>query len=65
MYAALMGLIAMPSWIAQAASPSVGALLLQWGGASVILSVLTGLAALNVGLVLLLRSAGKRAALPI
>lgn len=50
-FAALMGMIAMPSLVAQAVSPSVGALILQSGGTQALMGVLTGLAALNVVLV--------------
>lgn len=50
-YAALMGRIAMPSLIAQALAPSLGALLLELDGARAFLSAVTGLAALNVALV--------------
>ena len=64
-YAALMGRIAMPSLIAQAVSPSAGAVLLQYGGVIAALSVLTALAALNVALVVALRVAAKKAALPL
>jgi MFS family permease len=47
-YAARMGRLAMPSLIAQAASPSVGALLMDHGGANVTLAVLFVAAAVNV-----------------
>jgi predicted MFS family arabinose efflux permease len=50
-FAALMGKIAMPSLVAQAVSPSIGAVILQASGAHGLLGVLTGLAALNVVLV--------------
>ncbi|TJW39084.1 MAG: MFS transporter, partial [Mesorhizobium sp.] len=49
-YAKLMGRLAMPSLIAQAAAPSVGALLMEWTGAHGTLAVLSGLALFNVGL---------------
>ncbi|TPN57297.1 MULTISPECIES: MFS transporter [unclassified Mesorhizobium] len=49
-YAQLMGRLAMPSLIAQAAAPSIGALLLQRFGAYGTLATLTGLALINVGL---------------
>ncbi|PBB96879.1 MFS transporter [Mesorhizobium sp. WSM3862] len=49
-YARLMGRLAMPSLIAQAAAPSVGALLLEHVGAHGTLAALAGLALLNVGL---------------
>ena len=64
-YAALMGRVALPSLIAQAVSPSAGAVLLQYGGVIAALSVLTALAALNVALVVALRVAAKKAALPL
>ncbi len=50
-YAKLMGRLAMPSLIAQAAAPSVGALLLQHAGERGLLTVLLGLALVNVALV--------------
>ena len=50
-YAKLMGRLAMPSLIAQAAAPSVGALLLQHSGERGLLAVLLGLALINVALV--------------
>ncbi|UCI10280.1 MFS transporter [Mesorhizobium sp. B1-1-8] len=49
-YAKLMGRLAMPSLIAQAAAPSVGALLLERTGANGLLGVLSGLALVNVAL---------------
>ncbi|MBN9219595.1 MAG: MFS transporter [Mesorhizobium sp.] len=49
-YAKLMGRLAMPSLIAQAAAPSVGALLLQRFGAYGTLATLSGLALFNVAL---------------
>lgn len=64
-YAALMGRIALPALVAQAVAPSIAAVLLQLGGAGLALSVLTALAAINVGLVVLLFGAARRAALPI
>jgi MFS family permease len=57
-YARLMGRLAMPSLIAQAAAPSMGALLIEQAGAHGMLAVLSALALVNVvlvgGLVLLL-----------
>jgi hypothetical protein len=47
-YAVLMGRLAMPSLIAQALAPSAGALLLQRYGAQATLTVLAGLALLNL-----------------
>ncbi|RUY34303.1 MFS transporter [Mesorhizobium sp. M7A.F.Ca.US.001.04.1.1] len=49
-YAKLMGRLAMPSLIAQAAAPSVGALLLERFGAHGTLACLAGLALINVAL---------------
>jgi MFS family permease len=53
-YAALMGRIAMPTLIAQAASPFLGAWLLDGFGASTTLAVLCGAAVLNLLMVLAL-----------
>jgi len=47
-YAVLMGRLATPSLVAQAVSPSIGALLMQAFGASTTLSVLGAMAACNV-----------------
>jgi MFS family permease len=49
-YATLMGRLAMPSLIAQAAAPSVGALLIERAGSSAALGALAGAALLNVAL---------------
>jgi MFS family permease len=49
-YATLMGRLAMPSLLAQAAAPSIGAFLLSRMGASALLGVLAGVALLNVAL---------------
>ncbi|RUW60660.1 hypothetical protein [Mesorhizobium sp. M7A.F.Ca.US.008.03.1.1] len=49
-YAKLMGRLAMPSLIAQAAAPSIGALLLERFGAYGTLATLAGLALINVAL---------------
>lgn len=53
-YAAIMGAIAMPSLIAQAVAPSLGAFLLEQGGPRLTLSALTAMAVLNVVLVAVL-----------
>jgi len=53
-YASLMGKLAMPSLLAQALSPSIGAILIEWGGTDAALRLLAGLACLNLGLVGLL-----------
>jgi hypothetical protein len=50
-YASLMGRLAMPSLLAQALSPLLGAILIEWGGAGAALGLLAGLACLNIGLV--------------
>jgi hypothetical protein len=55
-YGARIGRLALPSLVAQAAAPFLGAVLLQLGGAALALSVLAALAACNVALVLLLRA---------
>jgi MFS family permease len=59
-YAALMGRIAMPTLVAQAASPLVGAWLLDSWGATPTLAVLYGAAMVNVALVLALIPSVKR-----
>lgn len=53
-YASLMGRLAMPSLLAQALSPPLGALLIEWGGADAALGLLSTLTCLNLGLVSLL-----------
>jgi predicted MFS family arabinose efflux permease len=53
-YASLMGKLAMPSLLAQALSPSIGAILIEWGGTDAAIFLLSGLACLNLGLVGLL-----------
>jgi MFS family permease len=53
-YAGIMGRIAMPSLIAQAAAPSLGALLMERFGAAVTLGVLFVTALANVALVIVL-----------
>lgn len=50
-YAPIMGRLARPSLIAQAATPAIGALLIQQTGTEGMLGVVTLLALLNVGLV--------------
>ena len=50
----LMGKLAFPSLIVQAAAPSAGALLIEISGAHVTIAVLTGLALINVVLIGLL-----------
>lgn len=53
-YAVLMGRLAMPTLVAQAASPFLGALLLDRFGTTVTLAVLCATAIINIGLVLAL-----------
>jgi predicted MFS family arabinose efflux permease len=53
-YAILMGWLAMPSLLAQAASPSIGVVLIERLGPSLTLAVLCATAVLNIGLVLCL-----------
>jgi hypothetical protein len=53
-YASLMGKLAMPSLIAQALSPSVGAILIESSGPGAALGFLAGMTSLNIGLVWLL-----------
>jgi MFS family permease len=50
-YPVIMGRIAMPSLIAQAAAPSIGAILLEAGGANGALAIFLSVAAFNVLLV--------------
>ncbi|TJV07409.1 MAG: MFS transporter [Mesorhizobium sp.] len=64
-YAKLMGRLAMPSLIAQAAAPSLGALLLEHVGASGLLSVLLGLALVNVLLVAALLAFKRNSSRPV
>lgn len=60
-----MGRVALPSLIAQAVSPSAGAVLLQYGGTIAALSALTALAVLNIALVVALRVAAKKVAMSL
>ena len=53
-YATLMGKLAMPSMLAQAFAPSIGAMLLEWRQANGTLAVAASLAAINVALTLFL-----------
>jgi hypothetical protein len=46
-----MGRLAMPSLLAQALSPSIGAILIEWGSPDAALGLLAGLACLNIVLV--------------
>jgi MFS family permease len=63
-YPAIMGRIAMPSLIAQAVSPSLGALLMERSGASGTLAALFATAILNVVLVFALFALLPRRTLP-
>ncbi len=60
-YATLMGRLGMPSLLAQAAAPWIGAMLLQRLGATGMLSVVASVAFLNVGLSLALFRASANA----
>ena len=53
-YAVLMGRLGLPILLAMAAAPTIGALLVDYGGALLTFSVLLGAAGVNVGMVLLL-----------
>ncbi|SCY92843.1 Predicted arabinose efflux permease, MFS family [Microvirga guangxiensis] len=53
-YASLMGKLAMPSLLAQALSPSIGAILIEWSGPGAALGFLAGMTCLNIALVGLL-----------
>ena len=59
-YAELMGRLAMPSLIAQAAAPSAGALLIEHAGAAGLLAVMFALALANVAGVAVLRLLTRR-----
>jgi len=64
-YAILMGRLAVPILLAQAASPSIGAWLLARFGANMTIGVLCGAAIANFGLALpLVAVARKRATRP-
>ncbi|HSE74464.1 MAG TPA: MFS transporter [Dongiaceae bacterium] len=64
-YAPIMGRLARPSLIAQAAAPSIGAYLIQWSGPDRALGMIVALAAINVmlALALLLATRGQPAPL--
>ena len=59
-YASLMGRLAMPSLLAQALSPSLGAILIEWSGPGAALGFLAGLTCLNIVLVGLLWLAARK-----
>ena len=61
-YAVLMGRLAMPSLIAQAMAPSIGAVLMQRFGAGVTLGALAALAVANVFGVVALWRLSRRSA---
>jgi MFS family permease len=61
-YASLMGRLAMPSLLAQALSPSLGAILIERSGPGAVLALLAGLTCLNIGLVGLLWVMSRKAA---
>jgi predicted MFS family arabinose efflux permease len=61
-YGTLMGRLAMPALVVAALSPSLGALLIETGGANLVLSVLGAASLVNVVLVLALRGTAKRIA---
>jgi len=61
-YAVLMGWLAMPSLVAQAASPSIGALLIEHLGTDLTIVVLVGAAVFNILLVLPLVPLARRRA---
>ena len=58
-YAPIMGKLARPSLLAQAAAPSIGALLIQWFGPDRALGPIVAFACLNVVLVLVLLAAQR------
>jgi MFS family permease len=60
-YAPIMGRLARPSLIAQAAAPSIGAYLIVWLGADGALAALVAVACVNVLLVLCLFAAQRKA----
>jgi hypothetical protein len=59
-YAPIMGKLARPSQIAQAAAPSIGAFLIQWFGTDQALGAVVTIAALNVVLALALLVAQRK-----
>ena len=59
-YAVLMGWLAMPSLVAQAASPSIGSLLFEHLGANLTIAVLAGAAVLNILIILPLLPVARR-----
>ena len=59
-YSARMGRLALPSLVAQAAAPLLGAILMQYGGSRLTLGAVLALAAVNVVLVLRFRAIMNR-----
>ncbi|HEY3145999.1 MAG TPA: MFS transporter [Dongiaceae bacterium] len=59
-YAPIMGKLARPSLIAQAAAPSIGAFLIQWFGSDRALGVIATVAGINVVLALVLLVAQRK-----
>ena len=55
-----MGWLAMPSLVAQAASPSIGSLLFEHLGADLTIAVLVGASVLNILIILPLLSVARR-----
>lgn len=53
-YPVLMGRLALPILVSMALSPLIGAIALQWGGPDLTLGFLTGIALINVVLVIAL-----------
>jgi MFS family permease len=62
-YASLMGKLVMPSLLAQALAPWLGAILIEWNGPTAALAFLAGLASLNIVLVGMLWVIAKRSRL--
>ena len=58
-YAPIMGRLARPSMIAQAASPTIGAFLIQWLGPNGALGPIVAVACVNVVLVVVLLAAQR------
>ena len=59
-YAALMGKLALPVLVAQAASPAIGAVLMRHFGAAGTMGALCAAAAVNIGLTLILLASHRR-----
>ncbi len=60
-YARIMGRLARPALLSQAAAPLLGALSIRWIGAEATLAVISALAAANIGIALLLWRGLRRA----